>query len=73
MSGSFPLFERNQGLNFDIKKGERIILQGPSGLGKTRILRALSQLDEPYEGDMKFMNFVNSEMPNWRARIIYVP
>ena len=57
-------------------------VEGPSGLGKTRLLRALSQLDPPLTGEMKFLDseeaglfglLGQAPIPNWRRRSIYVP
>ena len=33
------------GVSFDIRQGERVILLGPSGSGKTTLLNCLSALD----------------------------
>ena len=38
------------GINFSLRKGERMSVEGPSGLGKTRLLRAIAQLDPPLSG-----------------------
>ena len=35
------------GVSFDIRQGERVILLGPSGSGKTTLLNCLSALDSP--------------------------
>lgn len=35
--------------------GERITLEGPSGIGKTRLLRALAELDPLYQGHVSFL------------------
>ena len=32
--------------------GERVSVEGPSGLGKTRLLRAIAELDRPLGGTM---------------------
>ena len=38
------------GVSFDIRQGERVILLGPSGSGKTTLLNCLSALDSPTGG-----------------------
>ena len=42
------------GINLNIKEGERILLLGPSGSGKTTLLNCLAALDNPTEGDYMF-------------------
>ena len=39
--------------NFKLEKGERIALMGPSGAGKTSILRIVAGLLKPDSGEMK--------------------
>jgi putative ABC transport system permease protein len=59
-SGSGKLFVSSystqmSGLSFCLMPGERITLEGPSGIGKTRLLRALAELDPLYEGHASFL------------------
>ena len=42
------------GIDLEIKQGERIILLGPSGSGKTTLLNCLSALDSPSAGSYSF-------------------
>ena len=42
------------GVTFEIKQGERVILLGPSGSGKTTLLNCLSSLDSPTSGNYTF-------------------
>lgn len=51
LSGGATLFG-SDGLSLTIRPGEILTLEGPSGLGKTRLLRAISQLDELYTGSL---------------------
>jgi ABC-type sugar transport system ATPase subunit len=37
------------------RRGERMSVEGPSGLGKTRLLRAIAQLDKPVGGSMSII------------------
>jgi putative ABC transport system ATP-binding protein len=37
---------------FDVRKGEILAIVGPSGSGKSSLLRLLNRLDEPTEGDV---------------------
>ncbi len=43
------------GVSFDIRQGERVILLGPSGSGKTTLLNCLSALDSPTGGSYTFL------------------
>jgi len=74
MSNDVPLFGPG-GLSFELRQGERLIICGASGVGKTRLLRALSQLDTPREGTMGCSStvFPESSIPGWRVRVLYVP
>ena len=38
------------GINIQVKEGERIILLGPSGSGKTTLLNCIAALDSPTGG-----------------------
>jgi len=42
------------GVNIEVKEGERIILLGPSGSGKTTLLNCIAALDSPTEGNYSF-------------------
>jgi len=42
------------GINLEIRTGERVILLGPSGSGKTTLLNCLSALDSPTDGKYTF-------------------
>ena len=52
------------GINLNIKEGERIILLGPSGSGKTTLLNCLSALDSPTEGSYSFEGKPVPTLPN---------
>ncbi|WP_135548486.1 sulfate/molybdate ABC transporter ATP-binding protein [Paenibacillus cymbidii] len=51
---SFGSFEAAKQISFEIEKGRLIGLLGPSGGGKTTILRMLAGLEEPDSGDILF-------------------
>ena len=42
------------GINVDIKKGEKIAVIGPSGSGKSTFLRCLNGLETPTSGEIEF-------------------
>jgi heme exporter protein B len=76
MSGDCPLFGAS-GLSFTLRLGEIVAFSGPSGIGKTRLLRALAQLDKPLAGRMGFSDFSVTPdaggISDWRTRVLYVP
>ncbi|MCW3795210.1 ATP-binding cassette domain-containing protein [Paenibacillus sp. LS1] len=65
------LFEH---VNAAIDKGERIAILGASGQGKSTLLRILSLLDVPDEGDMlwKGTSYRDLDPRTWRMRMTYV-
>ena len=42
-----------RGISLTLRGGELTALQGPSGIGKTSLLRAIVRLDEPAEGRVR--------------------
>tara|TARA_Y100000389_G_scaffold31120_1_gene26347 strand:- start:20016 stop:21677 length:1662 start_codon:yes stop_codon:yes gene_type:complete len=61
--------------NFKIKKGESLILKGPSGVGKTSILDCLAGLTRPYKGKLFFNTqlITNKNVNDYRNMISYCP
>jgi ABC-type iron transport system FetAB ATPase subunit len=60
-------------LSFEVAAGECLAIEGPSGAGKTRILRALADLD-PAGGYVFFEGAERSEVSasEWRRQVRYV-
>ena len=65
--GLFPV-------SFDLNDGECIAIQGPSGSGKSLLLRAIADLD-PNQGELRLNGLARESMPGpaWRRQVIYVP
>jgi phosphate-transporting ATPase len=60
--------------SFSLSKGTCIVVRGPSGAGKTLLMRAIADLD-PNEGRV-ILNGEDRAMipaPLWRRRVAYVP
>ncbi len=59
--------------SFDLQDGECVALQGPSGVGKTLLLRSIADLD-PNEGTVKLDGTLREMMPApvWRKRVTYL-
>jgi phosphate-transporting ATPase len=60
--------------SFELAAGECVALRGPSGAGKTLLLRALADLD-PSSGEVTLDGTPREKMPapQWRRRVGYVP
>ena len=42
------------GIDFELKEGERVVVLGPSGSGKSTFLRCINRLEEPSSGEIIF-------------------
>ena len=60
-------------VSFDLQDGECVALQGPSGVGKTLLLRSIADLD-PNEGTVKLDGTLREAMPApaWRRQVTYL-
>lgn len=60
--------------SFDLRAGESIAVRGPSGGGKTLLLRALADLD-PNDGkvDLEGRDRTTMSGPGWRRQVGYLP
>ena len=63
-----------QNVSFAIRPGERIAVTGPSGAGKTLLLRALALLDSLVEGRLLWrgQTIDAPDVPSFRARVVYL-
>ncbi|MGK5092459.1 ATP-binding cassette domain-containing protein [Deltaproteobacteria bacterium TL4] len=61
-------------LNFEIHSGDKLAISGPSGSGKSLLLRALAGLDETQEGQILFRGkpLEKWNMPQYRSKVIYL-
>jgi uncharacterized protein (TIGR00245 family) len=62
-------------LSLEVHRGDRIGIQGPSGIGKSQILRSLAGLEALDRSSLVLMGASASDvtMPVWRRRIALVP
>jgi len=63
-----------RGLDFELRAGERLGVAGPSGTGKTLLLRALAGLDPIDEGELRYRGKAPTAigMPRYRAQVVYL-
>ena len=61
-------------MDLELSAGERAVLTGRSGSGKSLLLRTLCGLDRPDEGHIHHRGspVVASDLPRFRARVTYV-
>ena len=62
------------GFNLSIKKKQKVLLRGKSGIGKTTLLKMLLGFTKPAEGALYFQNHIIDSKTCWEARkkIAYV-
>lgn len=62
------------GLDLSLSPGECITLDGPSGVGKSQLLRAIADLD-PHEGSIKLngKDCLEHNSHAWRRLVMYFP
>lgn len=61
-------------VSFSLRQGEILFVRGPSGIGKSVLLRSLACLDKPEGGVLKLNGRTPAELtyPSWRAQVTYV-
>ncbi len=61
-------------VNFTVSPGSRLLIDGPSGSGKSLLLRAVAGLD-PSDGECRLHDKTPAEwgVPRYRSRVMYVP
>lgn len=61
-------------ISFELASSECLVVQGPSGSGKSLLLRALADLD-PNEGEVTLDGEARESVagPVWRRRVMYAP
>jgi putative ABC transport system ATP-binding protein len=88
MSSNSPIFEAKslgrrhpdgrswllEDVTFQIEPGARIALSGPSGAGKTLLLRASARLDPIDKGEIVYRghHITHDGIPHFRAEVIYL-
>ena len=62
------------GLSLEVSEGELVALRGPSGIGKTSLLRAVAALEDAAEGQITLDDRDAAEwgVPAYRRRVVYV-
>src|SRR5690349_16252108 len=61
---AYATVEAVRGVDFEIRRGEKVCILGPSGSGKTTFLRCLNLLVEPTEGALSFKGDLIGSWPD---------
>ena len=63
-----------QDFNLDLESGDRLALVGPTGSGKSLILRALALLDPVDSGEVLWRGnpIADTEVPSYRSQVTYL-
>ena len=61
-------------LSFELKAGECLTVNGPSGLGKSMLLKAIADI-LPHTGEISLDNITAQQFPapEWRRKVMLVP
>ena len=59
-------------INFSVKDGELVALLGPSGGGKTTVLRLIAGLEQPTQGDIRIRGAQVNRLPVQRRNVGFV-
>lgn len=61
-------------VSFSLPAGECLGIQGESGCGKSRLLRAIADLD-PHQGEVTWGETAAIDLPahQWRRKVAYLP
>jgi putative ABC transport system ATP-binding protein len=64
-----------RGASYSFERGGFYVIQGPSGVGKSTLLRLLNRLEEPVEGEISFQGrrLSSYDPPELRKSLLYVP
>jgi phospholipid/cholesterol/gamma-HCH transport system ATP-binding protein len=67
----------HDGVNFSVKEGEIFMIMGPSGTGKSVLLKQIAKLIEPDEGEIKVygmdvLKLEGEELERYRETLTYV-
>ncbi|MBF2003976.1 ATP-binding cassette domain-containing protein [Chlorogloeopsis fritschii PCC 9212] len=75
LSGNAQGYPILQDISFEVSEGDRIAIVGPSGAGKTHLLRLLNRLSEPTSGKIYLDNQEYHQIPvlQLRAQVTLVP
>ncbi|KAI8137856.1 P-loop containing nucleoside triphosphate hydrolase protein [Fennellomyces sp. T-0311] len=62
-------------IDIELNEREIIVLQGPSGTGKTTLLKCLAELIPYTDGSSKLLGKTPDDysIPVWRSRVMYIP
>lgn len=68
-----PATTRSMAIRFDVPRGSILGVQGPSGVGKTTMLRMIADLDR-HEGSVHLGDQAHTDLsgPAWRRHVMYV-
>jgi ABC-type polar amino acid transport system ATPase subunit len=65
----YGAFTALDGVDLDLRAGEKLVVCGPSGSGKSTLIRCVNRLEEPDGGTIRLAGLAADDLPALRRRV----